>query len=65
MADEQQEHDRADRDHERSEEAHWRVAESGAEHEDEPTEDAEEGLEIPAPEREDSVGNLKQAGEPT
>jgi hypothetical protein len=31
MSDEKQDQDRTDRDHARSEEAHWRVAEAGAE----------------------------------
>jgi hypothetical protein len=34
MTDEQQDQERADRDHERSEEARWRVAEAGAEEEE-------------------------------
>jgi hypothetical protein len=33
MTDEKQDQKRADRNHERSEEAHWRVAEAGAEEE--------------------------------
>jgi hypothetical protein len=33
MTDERQDQERADRDQERSEEAHWRVAEAGAEEE--------------------------------
>lgn len=33
MADEKRDQERADRNHERSEEAHWQVAESGAEEE--------------------------------
>jgi hypothetical protein len=35
MGDEKLEQERADRDRERSEEAHWRVAEAGADQEDE------------------------------
>ena len=34
MADEKRDRERADRNHERSTEAHWQVAESGAEEED-------------------------------
>jgi len=34
MTDEKQEQERANRNHERSEEAHWQVAEAGAEEED-------------------------------
>jgi hypothetical protein len=34
MTDEEQDQQRADRNHERSEEAHWQVAEAGAEEED-------------------------------
>jgi hypothetical protein len=34
MTDEKQDQQRADRNHERSEEAHWQVAEAGAEEED-------------------------------
>jgi hypothetical protein len=34
MTDEKQNQERADRDHERSEEAHWQVAEAGAEEEE-------------------------------
>ena len=34
MTDERHEQERADRNHERSEEAHWQVAEAGAEEED-------------------------------
>jgi hypothetical protein len=34
MADKKQDHERADRDYERSEEAHWQVAEAGAEEEE-------------------------------
>jgi hypothetical protein len=40
MSDRKQEHDRADRNQERSEEAHWQVAEAGAEEEDPPQETA-------------------------
>jgi hypothetical protein len=34
MPEEKQEQERADRDHERSEEAHWQVVEAGAEEEE-------------------------------
>jgi hypothetical protein len=40
MTDEKQGQERADRDQERSEEAHWRVAEAGAEEEERLTEAA-------------------------
>jgi hypothetical protein len=40
MTDEEGEQGRADRDHERSEEAHWRVAEAGAQEEGRPSETA-------------------------
>jgi hypothetical protein len=40
MTDEEREQGRADRDHERSEEAHWRVAEAGAQEEGRPSETA-------------------------
>ncbi len=40
MGEGKQEQDRADRDHERSDEAHWQVAEAGAEEQDEPPEAA-------------------------
>jgi hypothetical protein len=40
MPDEKQEQERADRDHERSEEAHWQVVEAGAEEEERPSEAA-------------------------
>jgi hypothetical protein len=36
MTDEKHEQERADRNHERSEEAHWRVAEAGVEDEETP-----------------------------
>jgi hypothetical protein len=36
MGDQKLELERADRDRERSEEAHWRVAEAGADQQDEP-----------------------------
>lgn len=40
MSDGKQEQDRADRNQERSEEAHWQVAEAGAEEDDPPQEAA-------------------------
>jgi hypothetical protein len=36
MGEDRQEHERADRDRERSEEAHWQAAEAGAEDEERP-----------------------------
>ncbi|MGH3090993.1 MAG: hypothetical protein ACRDOG_01495 [Gaiellaceae bacterium] len=36
MGDQKLEQERADRDRDRSEEAHWRVAEAGADQQDEP-----------------------------
>jgi hypothetical protein len=54
MGDEKSEQERADRNRERSEEAHWRVAEAGADQEDEPKgensvpeRDEREGMESP------------------
>jgi hypothetical protein len=50
MGDERLEQERADRDRERSEEAHWRVAEAGADQEGEPK------GEDPVPERDEREG---------
>jgi hypothetical protein len=63
MSDEPQETEkREDRDRERSDEAHWRVAEGGAE--DEPTQKTEKGLEIPVPKRDDFFKNLDKVSKP-
>ena len=63
MTDEPQEaENREDRDRERSDEAHWRVAEEGAE--DEPKQKAEKGLEIRIPKRDDFLSNLEKASRP-
>lgn len=66
MTDEPQENeDQKDRDRERSDEAHWRVAEEGAEdQDDEPKQTTEKGLEIPVPKRDDFLGNLDKASKP-
>ena len=53
---------REDRDRERSDEAHWRVAEEGAE--DKPTQRTEKGLEIPVPKRKDFFDNLEKVSKP-
>jgi hypothetical protein len=53
---------REDRDRERSDEAHWRVAEEGAE--DEPKQKTEKGLEIRNPKRDDFLSNLEKASRP-
>jgi hypothetical protein len=59
MTDEPQEaENREDRDRERSDEAHWRVAEEGAE--DEPKQKAEKDPEIPVPKRADFFANLQK-----
>ena len=42
MGDEERQRDRADRNRDRSEEAHWQAAEAGAEEDDRPPEPAEE-----------------------
>jgi hypothetical protein len=63
MTDEPQEAEsREDRDRERSDEAHWRVAEEGAE--GEPKQTTEKGLEIPVPKRDESPENLRKLSEP-
>jgi hypothetical protein len=59
----QESEDRKDRDRERSDEAHWRVAEEGAE-DDEPKQTTEKGLEIPVPKRKDFDANLDRASKP-
>ena len=53
---------REDRDRERSDEAHWRVAEEGAE--DEPKQKTEKCLEIRNPKRDDFLSNLEKASRP-
>ena len=63
MTDEPQEaENREDRDRERSDEAHWRVAEEGAE--DEPKQKTEKSLEIRIPKRDDFLSNLEKASRP-
>jgi hypothetical protein len=57
----QEAENREDRDRDRSDEAHWRVAEEGAE--DEPKQKTQKGLEIPIPKRDEFFGNLKKASE--
>lgn len=52
MNEERDEHERADRDRERSEEAHWRTAEAGVEEESRPSEDSRR-----PPDREDDWEN--------
>jgi hypothetical protein len=54
--------EKEDRDRERSDEAHWRVAEEGAE--DEPKQPTEKGLEIPVPKRDEFLGNLEKVSKP-
>jgi hypothetical protein len=53
---------RGDRDRERSDEAHWRVAEEGAE--DEAKQRTEKGLEIPVPKRKDVFKVFERAAKP-
>ena len=63
MDDKPQEADnREARDRERSDEAHWRVAEEGAE--DLPTQKTEKGLEIPVPKRDEFFENLEKVSKP-
>lgn len=62
MADKRQDEDRAERDRERSEEAHWRVAEGGAE--DEPKQKTPKGYEIPVPKRDEFFGDLEKVSKP-
>jgi hypothetical protein len=63
MTDEPQEaENREDRDRERSDEAHWRVAEEGAE--DKPKQATEKGLEIPVPKRDEFFKNLDKVSKP-
>jgi hypothetical protein len=55
--------DQKDRDRKRSDEAHWRVAEEGAEDQaNEPKQTTKRRLEIPVPEREDFMRSLKKVG---
>jgi hypothetical protein len=56
----QEDENREDRDRERSDEAHWRVAEEGAD--DEPKQKTEKGLEVPK--RDDFLSNLEKASRP-
>jgi hypothetical protein len=63
MADERQDEARADRDRERSTEAHWRAAEAEAEP-DEPTQKTRKGLEIPVPKRKDVFDVFERAAKP-
>jgi hypothetical protein len=58
----QEAENREARDRERSDEAHWRVAEEGAE--DEPKQRTEKGLEIPIPKRKDVFEVLERAAKP-
>jgi hypothetical protein len=62
MADERQ--DRLDRDRERSDEAHWRVAESGAEPREESKQKTRKGLEVPVPKRKDVFAVFERAAKP-
>ena len=63
MGDEPQEaENREDRDRERSDEAHWRVAEEGAE--DEPKQKTEKGLEDSDSEAGRLPSNLEKASRP-
>jgi hypothetical protein len=63
MTDEPQEaENREDRDRERSDEAHWRLAEEGAE--DKPKQKTEKRLEIPIPKRDDFLSNLEKVSRP-
>jgi len=64
MADEKQDQERTDRDSERSDEAHWQVAEEGAEDENAPTQKTKKGYEIPVPRRGDFFGNLRKVIKP-
>jgi len=64
MGDEKQDEERTDRDSERSDEAHWQVAEEGAEPEDAPAQKTAKGYEIPIPTRGDFFGNLKKVIRP-
>ena len=60
MPDEKQEQERADRDQERSEEAHWQVVEAGAEEEERPSEAARaSGNQSDDPENEESAGEQR------
>jgi hypothetical protein len=62
----QESEDRDDRDRERSDEAHWRVAEEGAEdQDDEPKQQTTKtGSLIPVPNRGDFFANLKKIARP-
>jgi hypothetical protein len=53
---------REDRDRERSDEAHWRVAEEAAEVE--PKQRTEKGLEIPVPKREEVFEVFEKSAKP-
>ncbi len=57
-------HDRADRDRERSHDAHWQVAEAGAEEADEPRRQTAKGQETPVPNRDDFVNDDEKINEP-
>jgi hypothetical protein len=65
VSEDKRDQERNDRDRERSDEAHWRVAEGGADQqEDEPKQKTPEGREIPIPKREEFFGNLKEVSKP-
>lgn len=59
-----EEDDRANRDRERSHEAHWQVAEAGAEEADEPRRQTPKGQETPVPNRDDLVNDDDEINEP-
>jgi hypothetical protein len=61
VTDKPQDKERAERDQERSDEAHWKVAEEGAEDE---TQTTEKGLQIPVPKRGEFFSNLKKVSKP-
>jgi hypothetical protein len=61
----QENEDRKDRDRERSDEAHWQVAEEAAEEwDDEPKQKTSKGLEIPIPKRKDVMDALRKLVQP-
>jgi hypothetical protein len=65
MSEDKQDQERADRDRERSDEAHWRVAEEGADQQEgEPKQKTPEGREIPTPKQGQFFGNLKKVSKP-
>jgi hypothetical protein len=65
MSDDKRDQERADRDRERSDEAHWRLAEEGADQQEgEPKQKTLEGREIPTPSRDKFFGNLKKVSKP-